>query len=563
MKKIFIILIVISSIAYLFIICIKKYQFQNKNNTVEICVDYNQIIQLCQTYNYPEDNFFERIKTIGVSSVILEEDNFETFIKRDYVYFLTDEEAKKLKFLELLAPGSIINDDTLIISNIKKAKEYINFLYSKKLNPPIYNFTSKYGVFNLKNYQYLKKIGFGFDDQKISLLKKHNLFVVLKLLDDKTNWFPENIPENISCILVPVRNNHIPQIYLEKLIINNLKFPFFEFSKNEYGIRTDLQKIYKNVIRAHSIDLDDLKINEPEILIKRLIRAVRERNCRFLYFYFNSELDIENNLNYLRNLYNELKNKGYKLSVVQLPRVDSLVEINPFIGKFFGFIISVFIPVYGIIFIKNRNYINTLNIKFTKNLEHFLLISSFSIIGGIIINILLTNYKFFVKVDEFTGIKIVFILPFLISIFIVYSFKDLNNFFNENIKVKNFIFLTLIVVFWIVLIIRSGNYSFLTASNFEIKLRLFLENLLIVRPRLKEFLIGHPAMILGMKNNSKLLVLIGIIGQISIINTFLHSHIPIEISVLRVFYGLCLGMIMSIIYYYIYLYFWKNFYQTH
>ena len=44
-------------------------------------------------------------------------------------------------------------------------------------------------------------------------------------------------------------------------------------------------------------------------------------------------------------------------------------------------------------------------------------------------------------------------------------------------------------------IFRSGNYFQL--SQFEASIRLFLEDVFLIRPRFKEFLIGYPALLFG------------------------------------------------------------------
>ncbi|MFB0527855.1 MAG: DUF5693 family protein, partial [bacterium] len=106
----------------------------------------------------------------------------------------------------------------------------------------------------------------------------------------------------------------------------------------------------------------------------------------------------------------------------------------------------------------------------------------------------------------------------------------------------------------------------------ENRAREILEKLLIVRPRIKEFLIGHPLMILGiylyLKGGSRnlkvaqfakeenlrlrakswqLFVILGIIGQVSIINSFCHAHTPLVISLARTINGIWLGIIIGVL----------------
>jgi hypothetical protein len=91
-------------------------------------------------------------------------------------------------------------------------------------------------------------------------------------------------------------------------------------------------------------------------------------------------------------------------------------------------------------------------------------------------------------------------------------------------------------------------------SRLELKLRSILDKVLIVRPRTKEFLIGHPALFLGIaaalggrRGWAALLLVIGTIGEVSLINTFCHIHTPIEVTVLRVIIGAVVGVLIGIV----------------
>ncbi|MDA3792138.1 MAG: DUF5693 family protein, partial [Elusimicrobia bacterium] len=70
----------------------------------------------------------------------------------------------------------------------------------------------------------------------------------------------------------------------------------------------------------------------------------------------------------------------------------------------------------------------------------------------------------------------------------------------------------------------------------------------------KEFLIGHPALITGIyflkktevkKVYSKLFILAGVLGQASVINSFMHIHTPIGGTVIRTFWGYIIGGIIA------------------
>ena len=101
---------------------------------------------------------------------------------------------------------------------------------------------------------------------------------------------------------------------------------------------------------------------------------------------------------------------------------------------------------------------------------------------------------------------------------------------------------------------RSGNQPALAPSPLELKFRQLLETILAVRPRTKEFLLGHPALMLaialslrGRRSWLPLVALLGGIGQVSLLNTYCHFHTPLSVGLLRTANGLWLGSLLGII----------------
>ncbi|MEG0579346.1 MAG: DUF5693 family protein, partial [Niameybacter sp.] len=99
---------------------------------------------------------------------------------------------------------------------------------------------------------------------------------------------------------------------------------------------------------------------------------------------------------------------------------------------------------------------------------------------------------------------------------------------------------------------RTGNSG--SISALELSFRQFLDTTLGVRPRTKEFLIGHPMMMVmlyyGYKEKYIPLLALGAIGQISLVNTYAHIHTPVLISLIRMGYGLIFGIVIGLIFIY-------------
>ena len=113
-----------------------------------------------------------------------------------------------------------------------------------------------------------------------------------------------------------------------------------------------------------------------------------------------------------------------------------------------------------------------------------------------------------------------------------------------------------ISVFILILILRSGNSFFLPTFGFETKFRELLENLFFVRPRTKEFLIGYPFLFLTFLLVDKKLSrswiwffnVIGAVALISLVNSFCHTHTPLNISLYRTCLGVVLGVFFTALY---------------
>jgi len=103
-----------------------------------------------------------------------------------------------------------------------------------------------------------------------------------------------------------------------------------------------------------------------------------------------------------------------------------------------------------------------------------------------------------------------------------------------------------------VLVMRSGNDSDISPSQIELSLRHVLTNVLSVRPRFKEFLVGFPCMMLVPallavhRRAIGWLLALGIgVGIGDVIDTFSHLHTPLTISLLRIFNGLVIGVVIG------------------
>jgi hypothetical protein len=204
--------------------------------------------------------------------------------------------------------------------------------------------------------------------------------------------------------------------------------------------------------------------------------------------------------------------------------------------------------------------------------------TAISLAGAVFIGALLGDIRYLLEFEYFRGVKLVHIVPmFLLSlIYLAYHgagatqpprrrrpdvsgpprdvIVEAAHFLRTQVRAKHVVILLLAAVAGYIYIGRTGNTSGLAVSSFELNLRSGLERLLVARPRTKEFLIGHPAMILaawaalrGYRPLVYLLILAGSIGQVSAVNSFEHLRTPFALSLFRGMNGLVLGYAIGVV----------------
>jgi hypothetical protein len=190
--------------------------------------------------------------------------------------------------------------------------------------------------------------------------------------------------------------------------------------------------------------------------------------------------------------------------------------------------------------------------------------------GGLLIAGLLSSRPFMLKVDEFVGVKLAQVVPILGAALLVAAgtiwsrgtWQEQKRRAGEGIGAiaRNHVLVwqagvTVVALGVIALMVaRSGNDAGVGVSGFELKFRAILDRLLFVRPRTKEFLVGHPALFLGLyallrgkRSWAAPLLVIGTIGLVSVANTFCHAHTPIGLSIVRVCVGAIAGLVVGLI----------------
>lgn len=462
-------------------------------------------------------------------------------------------------------------------------------------------------------YEDLKAIGIGFDYPLLKKITNTGINIIPQIRDwpkptkESITFIAEEIKRipNLSFILF--NDKQVPG-YPEKMmdLVEELKssegkvyapIGIVEFF-NQKGLTKLATLLNKETVRVHSIAANDMVNYDPQSAVERFELAVSERNIRALFVRFfdmdQPSTALEKNLSYIADLQESLENRGFSIGQVEQfksPTYSRLLIGLIGLGVIAGGILvlvekgwlrlSVVLGLLGILFwgallLKNPILARKLmalasvivyptlaflvitgakgrNVK--DSILSLIKMSAISWIGAIFTVGLLADKLFMLKLDQFVGVKAAHVLPLLFIPILIFIFnanplKTVKNLLDQFISYRYVLLAGITLIALAIYVIRTGNEGTALVSSLEEQLRTGLKELLGVRPRTKEFLIGHPFTLLilyfGLSQKNWFLLLPAIIGQVSLVNTYAHIHTPLMISLIRSFHGLWIGIVLGI-----------------
>jgi hypothetical protein len=427
-------------------------------------------------------------------------------------------------------------------------------------------------------------------EDKISGLKGHDLII---FDGEEILGYPEAIPALASA--------------LKKF---GIRYGYVEIVK-QAGDTALRKRMGRDLVRVHSVPKDELKKIHKEEALDRFVRAVRERSIRLIYLrpFLPPQIDafpVEYNLGYLGELKTRLEGAGYTLGRAEEPsklRVQGwqimLLGLGVVIGGLLLLNCFVALPVWlmylllflaaGLMYLAGALGHRLLLQKFLA-LSAALVFPSYAVISTfshpregpdpsfreavlLIVNItmetiigiflmlgLLADYRFMSGIETFPAVKIALTLPLLIvGACLLWKSEQgklramITKYLNMKVSLLTVGGGIILLGAFAVLVARSGNFV-LPVPAFEKYFRNWLEMLLFIRPRTKEFLVGYPFIfaaaffyIKGKRGWLWLLAAIGAVAPVSVFNSFSHIHTPLQVSAVRSFNGLVLGVLIGCI----------------
>ncbi|MDQ0428358.1 hypothetical protein QOZ98_001184 [Planomicrobium stackebrandtii] len=353
-----------------------------------------------------------------------------------------------------------------------------------------------------------------------------------------------------------------------------------------------------NLVRLHSLGLTNDNIAESA---EKIVRAAKERNMR-AFFVNMTIVEYEQALSALRELQTEVdralpasfvrgdsrtfdtysvplwqtamallgaiafltlaaqsvfKNKWLTLAALvgsALAAILYLVTAQSMILKAFALAIAITAPIWAVLLKKEPE-------KKWYLLRSYAQALAISAIGIWLIVVLLNGNQYLLGIDLFRGVSLIYIVP--IAFVAIYAiFGNIKKLLKLNVIYWHVVVIAVVAAVALYYMSRTGNAG--QVSTIELQARLLMEQILYVRPRTKEFLIGFPLFILALhvaKSYPKayyFLLIPGVIGFLSLVNTFTHLHIPLLISLLRSGYSIVFGFIIGLILIWLYEKFWKK-----
>ena len=389
----------------------------------------------------------------------------------------------------------------------------------------------------------------------------------------------------------------------------------YDDSQIQKGNDTFARLIPGRTVRVQAIakaELDKIKLDE---IIARFVLGVRERNVRVVYLrpwdHQDGDLSIEKtNIKMVHEIATQLVASGYSLgkaTPITLYRGNNRVlvgiaalalpSIFVLLLGFFGiYRLWLAVAAYGLtialygagvvshhdLFARslialaaallfaiaaflslipafNETPAPTMGSQLLRSVGWTLIAVAVALAGALVVVGVMSSPLAMEEIERFRGVKLVLALPPLFAL-LLYIFDRR---FGSGVERPRDVLASPVLAYQLVLgivvvglgallVMRSGNDSDISPSQFELSLRHLLTHVLSVRPRFKEFLVGVPCIMLiaallpaHRRFAGWLLALGAGVGIGDVIDTFSHLHTPLLISATRIGIGAVIGILIG------------------
>jgi len=599
----------------------KRYEIESENRAVSLAAEYETIESLAAAQSLPMDRALVDLRAQGLSSVVLSEETIGELI--------ADGKASLEPYVDLTEPASVGGGphiklyplalrvgDTGSLRRIQRGLKI-------RFGDLAMNLAVKGELVQLPavSPQLIRTTSIGLNPDQAQVAATGGMSVIARFINpggitkqgiyDTLEWARELgakvfLPQGDEVL---GRRDSLPDT-IDALHRMGMFYASAEFAKIA-GDTEMVEQAPDLVIRLHAAQTAELDKLTPVDAIDRYTRAARERNMRILLIRpisFSGPLGPLGELDdFVKKIADGLLAKGNTLgfphgySEPGIPRLFFpilgllMCPVIWFVGAAFvesrpiriaGGVLLVLLagacvtrhgpplmallgsmafPIFAFLmldeFLKKRNSASLTNV-----VAAFWIVSALSLTGGLCVAGMLNGLDYYVKAKEFPAIKVAEFAPIiLVGLFYFLRLTDWRGAMKSPItwgaSLTGLLVGAALAFMWL----RTGNDSGVGPSGGEMVFRNQLDRWLYVRPRTKEFLVGHPFLIVAIGMLARavqpdtaakrpafacwivLMLMIGAIGQTSIVNTLCHLHIPVVLSLARDVEGLVLGCIIGVV----------------
>lgn len=600
-----------------------RYFIELQDRTVELCVDLNDLKKIAAYDDKPLGPIMDELGKIGVVSIGVFEQTLPDAAVDGQIYYAKGSGVRRLnarpkdfnKFVEMC---HIKGKKTYIYAPEDDIRKRIYKQLKIAVGERNLKFLSKDIIEINEAEEELRCLGLGLPESQVKFVMSKGFRVIPRVWNDpryhlgSVNLKIKDLKDYDTIIFegeeilgYPESLNALASAMQE----NKLRYGFIEIVKQD-GDKKLRRLMGKEVVRVHSVPKEELKKLYKDEVIRRFVRAARERKVRLIYMrpFLPPQIDaytVPYNLKFFGQVKTALEKAGYvigraepapeikianwtllalgigvMIGVVFLLgyfiRLNSLIMfllvaiatacmyiLNAYgysgqLQKLLAWLTAVTFPSLAVISSLSRKarpgFIPLDGTLIVLNIVAEAFIGVFLLIG------LLADQNFMLGVETFKGVKLALVLPLMIVAF-YFILKQgegglidrIKQFLNTNVKMVSIVGGIMVLGGLGLYLARSGNFV-LPVPVFEVYFRNFLEAMFFIRPRTKEFIIGYPFLYLAaiaLLRNKKgwlwILAALGAIAPVSILNTFAHIHTPLVISVIRTINGLVLGVAIGAI----------------
>ncbi len=346
--RIFLILVVIVAVLCGLYICYERILVERKDNTVELAMDYSDVVKISKLDGIPIPHILKTLKGIGIQSIALPEDTLDSAEERGELSWMSGS--------VIISAKRITNASAPLFTTLIKRKDidpfryYIVFKNKDMLERVMYELKLALGESNVKRLsnkvlevsddeEDLAFLGIGVDPNIYFYLKKIG-FKVIPRLKNSFRLTGDKISRKLN--LQKIMNDDDVIIFDEESILGypfsiastakelkgrGIRFGFIEFSE-QLGDRSLARMMGEGIVRVHSITEEEMEITPLKTAIERWQRAVRERGVRILYirpylYSFTQKSISDTNVTYIDKIKDRLKQVGFNFGYAkELKRID-------------------------------------------------------------------------------------------------------------------------------------------------------------------------------------------------------------------------------------------------